>query len=881
MILGVDVFIVTRFSQSTVTAVLGPTNTGKTHLAVERMCGHSSGIIGFPLRLLAREVYDRVVKIKGADQVALLTGEEKIVPPKARWFLATVESMPLEAMTGGLGRETEDGPRDFSFVAIDEAQLGAHPERGHVFTDRMLHARGRDETMILGSQSLAPLVRALIPEAEIITRPRFSTLRYAGAKKLSRLPPRSAIIAFSAEEVYAVAEMLRRFRGGAAVVMGALSPATRNAQVAMYQAGEVDYLVATDAIGMGLNMDVDHVAFAALGKYDGQKRRRLHLAEMAQIAGRAGRHQRDGSFGTLAGGMTGKASTAIKGAEFNEDEIIRIEEHEFPPLRSLFWRNATPRFDDLDTLIFDLEERPDDPVLKAAPEAIDLAVLKRLSVQRDIAGSVRGVSQVQRFWSACSLPDFQQRGVEHHSNFVAQLWHDLRQGNGAIPRDFVARKIADLDNIQGDVEKLGGRIAAIRTWAYVAQRRDWLDDPQEMAGRAQAVEERLSDALHKALAQRFVDRRTSVLMRKLGNDATLLPVRMKDDDAIEVDGEPIGWLRGFRFEVAADARLADRKLLLAAADRHLSGLLAKRAGELLADGPEHFEIVGPGAGVVLHWRGEAVARLERGGSLLTPRLTLNAEVAGLPDAIRDSVQAALEQRIKTLIRRELMPLLKIVNRAGEGDCPGNMRALLIQLADAGGVLPRRAVEAHLRLVDAPERRGFRKIGVKLGSLDVFCPDMIKPRAQTLFSMLRSVYKQQALAKRDAMPDVFEPVYFTARMKSGASHLYRAFGAQSVRIDMAEKLVLQAHDMRKKTGVFAVSDRLAVSMGLKPASYEKLLYAAGFRKAGTQQAASDPVQMWRWRGLSKPRKRIAKTDVPSAPHLRSPFAALADLKAARD
>src|SRR3982750_2375589 len=337
-----------RDTECSVTAVLGPTHTGKTHLAVERLCGHSSGMIGFPLRLLAREVYDRVVKIKGATPVARRTGERKIVPRDARWFLCTAESMPME--------------RDFAFVALDEAQLGADPERGHVFTDRMLHARGREETMILGSETLAPMVRALLPKAEIIGRPRFSTLSYAGASKLSRLPPRSAIVAFSAEQVYAVAEMLRRMRGGAAVVMGALSPRTRNAQVAMYQAGEVDYLVATDAIGMGLNMDVAHVAFASLRKFDGRKSRRLTVAEMAQIAGGAGRHQGDGTFGTLS--LEGPS------AQFEDEEVLAIEEHRFPLIDHLYWREGKPNLASVDALIADLERKPSSQVLRAAPQAI-------------------------------------------------------------------------------------------------------------------------------------------------------------------------------------------------------------------------------------------------------------------------------------------------------------------------------------------------------------------------------------------------------------------------------------------------------------------------------------------------------------------------------
>ncbi|HYD47101.1 MAG TPA: helicase-related protein, partial [Terriglobales bacterium] len=593
--------------ESRVKAVLGPTNTGKTHLAIERLCAHSSGAIGFPLRLLAREVYDRVCAIKGENRVALITGEERIEPKDARWLLCTTEAMPVGA--------------DLAFVALDEAQIAADRERGHVFTDRLLHARGREETMILGSAALEPMIKALIPGAEIVGRPRFSTLSHVGAKKLSHIPPRSAIVAFSAEQVYAIAEMLRRFRGGAAVVMGALSPSTRNAQVALYQSGEVDYLVATDAIGMGLNLDVNHVAFAGLSKFDGQRQRRLTAAEMAQIAGRAGRHQRDGTFGTLAG-------TRSHDAEFSEEEVYAIEEHRFPPLTRLFWREAEPRFDSLSSLIADLDALPDRPELMPAPEAIDVAVLKRLSDEPEIAGTVRGRGAVARFWDACRLPDFRQQGSETHARFVARLWEDLRRGY--LASDYVAARISELDNPSGDIDALQGRIAGIRSWAYIAQRPDWILARDEMASRARAVEARLSDALHARLTERFVNRRTTVLMKKLGPDAALLPVTIEGNEVL-VDGEPIGSLSGFRFRVDPGARADDHKLLLAAAEKHLPALLARRAEALvceLNDGPGGLTL---DEGSVL-WTGVPVARLARGRSLLHPKLGLDASLERIPAA---------------------------------------------------------------------------------------------------------------------------------------------------------------------------------------------------------------------------------------------------------
>jgi ATP-dependent RNA helicase SUPV3L1/SUV3 len=843
----------TRFSPSPVTAVLGPTNTGKTHLAIERMCAHSSGLIGFPLRLLAREVYDRVVKIKGPKEVALVTGEERIVPPGARWFLSTAESMPL------------DQGRDFAFVAIDEAQLGAHPERGHVFTDRVLNARGRDETMILGSEAMAPMIRTLVPDAEIIGRPRFSTLSYAGIKKLSRLPPRSAIVAFSAEEVYAVAEMLRRFRGGAAVVMGALSPATRNAQVAMYQAGEVDYLVATDAIGMGLNMDVNHVAFASLHKYDGARRRRLTLAEMAQIAGRAGRHQRDGTFGSVAGHHD---------AQFTDEEIERIEQHSFPPLKSLFWRESRLRFDSLGTLIADLERLPSSPVLKPAPEAIDLAVLRRLADDAHVAASVRGMAAVRRFWSVCSLPDFQHRGAEHHASFVAQLWQYLGQGHGHIPVDFIARKIADLDSVQGDVEKLGARIAAIRTWAYVAQRRDWLADPAEMAGRAREVEERLSDALHRALAQRFVDRRTAVLLRGLGGDASLLPVTLEEDDAICVDGEPIGHLNGFAFVVDAQARLADRKLLVAAADRHLPGLLARRARDLIADGPRALAMGADDKGrPALFWRGQRIGLLVRGAALASPRFQPDRALDAIPRPDHEALLAHVTDWLEAHLKKALAPVRALTRAAEDKRCSGPLRALLVQLVEAGGAITRQEAEPLIAVLDAPQRQVLQRLGVRLGSLDIFCAAMIRADCQRLLRIVRAARAGTMLADNpDPGVDALRTVVAAAALPADGHPAYRLLGDQAVRVDMAEKLIRAAHDGKGEAQSFAIDPALAVSMGLSAANSDRLMRAAGFRREAAREGHE---RLWRWRGLARKKQQARAAGPADQGH----FAALKEWKVA--
>ena len=827
-----------------VKAVLGPTNTGKTHLAIERLCAHSSGAIGFPLRLLAREVYDRVCAIKGHDKVALITGEERIEPKGARWHLCTVEAMPSRP--------------DLAFVALDEAQLSADPERGHVFTDRLLHTRGREETMLLGSATLQPMIKALVPEAEIVSRPRFSTLTHVGAKKLSRIPPRSAIVAFSAEQVYVMAEMLRRFRGGAAVVMGALSPQTRNAQVAMYQSGEVDYLVATDAIGMGLNLDVHHVAFAGLSKYDGHRQRRLTTAEMAQIAGRAGRHQRDGTFGTMSG-MGGHDP------EFTPEEIYAIEEHRFLPLTRLFWREAEPRFDSLATLIEDLESVPPRPELVTPPQSIDLAVVKRLAEESDTS-DVRGARMVRRFWDVCRLPDFRQQGEETHSRFVARLWQDLR--HGYLGADFVAQAIAQLDVPTGDIDTLQGRISAIRSWSYIAQRADWVMAHDEMAARARAVETRLSDALHARLTERFVNRRTTVLMRKAGADAGLLPVRLCDSGAVFVDDEPIGHLEGFRFVVDPLARAADRKLLLAAAERHLPALLEARGVELIAS-------VAKADGLALDkdalvWRGIAVARLERGRSLLEPRIKPDAALDRLSPVLKGRVMQGMQDWFSAHVARLVAPLVKLGEASRASESGANLRALLLRLVEAGGVLPREG--SGLDRLDPAQRERMKKLGVRIGALDLFVPTMLRPVPLGLWATLAWVWGAKVLI---ATPETASPVIGGKLPVAG----YRRLGAESLRVDLAEKLLHAAHRARltARGRRFFIDPALARSMGLSTASFAALLRAGGFRVfmgRVLSQGAYGPAMppLWEWRPV---RQGTVQDAVPVPPSTGA-FAALAEL-----
>ncbi len=791
--------------KDTVKAVLGPTNTGKTHLAVERLCAHSSGVMGFPLRLLAREIYDRVVAIKGPKEVALITGEERIEPPGARWYLCTAESMPVE--------------RQFAFAALDEAQLGADPERGHIFTDRMLHVRGREETMILGSESLRPMVRALLPDAEITSRPRFSTLSYSGPKKLSRLPPRSAIVAFSIEQVYAVAELLRRLRGGAAVVMGALSPRTRNAQVEMFQSGEVDYLVATDAIGMGLNLDVQHIAFAGLSKFDGNRTRRLTVAEMAQIAGRAGRHQRDGSFGTVAG----------EAGEFTAEEVLAIESHQFPALDWMYWREAAPRFGSLQQLIADLEAKPDGPPLRAAPEAIDLAVLKRLADMPQVTRHIAGPKSVARLWEVASLPDFRQTGAEHHSRFVAGLWEHIATA-GILPHSYVASELARLDTIQGDVDTISARIAAARTWSYVAHRADWVEDPPAMAERSRRLEEKLSDALHSALRQRFVDRRTSMLMRKGGKDDSLLPVQVDAENQVFVDGEHIGELDGFAFRVDPSARVGERKLLLAAAERHLAAYLKEKARAVVMAENEEFSLGRDGEGrPALYWQGAVLGHLARGRSLLQPLFKPARAVAGIEGDDLRAITERAEAWIQTQLAKHMGGLVALNQLAADAATDGVVRALAARLADAGGIAGRQFLADTLTALPKEARGIARKAGIVFGALDVYHHAILKPAAARWRAALFSAQTEKPMPELPPESAVHLKEWNFASAADCRNAGYRKIGNEYVRIDLAERVIKKAHEARGEALEFGMDMAFATSLGLSEEGLQALMRDAGFRR----------------------------------------------------
>jgi ATP-dependent RNA helicase SUPV3L1/SUV3 len=690
-----------RAPGSGVTAVLGPTNTGKTHLAIERMLAHSSGVIGLPLRLLAREVYNKIVDRAGVDSVALITGEEKIKPPKARFWVSTVEAMPRDL--------------DVSFLAVDEIQIAGDLERGHVFTDRILHRRGRDETLLLGAATMRPIIERLLPGASIVTRPRLSQLEFAGDRKITRQPRRTAIVAFSADEVYAIAELIRRQHGGAAVVLGSLSPRTRNAQVAMFQAGDVDYLVATDAVGMGLNLDVDHVAFASDRKYDGYQFRRLNPSEFAQIAGRAGRATRDGTFGT-----TGRC------APFEPELVNALQNHTFDSVKLLQWRNSKLDFSSLGALQVSLAQTPTHDALTRAPIAEDLRVLDHAARDGEVRDMAHGATAVERLWDACQIPDYRKIAPAAHAELVTTLFGFLMR-SGKIPDAWFAAQVDQADRTDGDIDTLSHRIAQIRTWTFVANRPDWLVDPEHWQGISRDVENKLSDALHERLTERFVDRRTSVLMRRL-RENTMLNTEIGKTGEVIVEGHVIGRLDGFTFAPDAAEAGSDAKALQATALKALAGEIEARAEKLSAAKDDQIVLTSDGT---IRWTGDAVAKLVAADDVLHPRIRIIADdrLAGAP---REAVQTRLDLWLKTHIEKLLGPLFDL-NKAE--DVTGIARGIAFQLIEALGVLERVKIAAEMKDLDQPSRASLRKYGVRFGAYHIYVPPLLKPAARALASLL--------------------------------------------------------------------------------------------------------------------------------------------------
>ena len=804
---------------ASVTAVLGPTNTGKTHLALERMLGHASGMIGLPLRLLAREIFDRILELRPTARVALITGEERIIPKNADYFVCTVEAMPLS--------------RTVDFLAVDEIQLCADPERGHVFTDRLLHARGRQETMFMGAETIQPLIRSLIPNLQFINRPRFSELTWQGNKKVSRLPRRSAIVAFSADEVYAIAELIRRQRGGAAVVMGALSPRTRNAQVELYQNGDVDFIVATDAIGMGLNMDVDHVAFASLVKFDGRRHRELTPSELAQIAGRAGRHMNDGTFG----------ATADAGAL--EPEIIgQIERHEFRPLKVLQWRNSDLNFGSLGRLLADLERRTDVKGLSRAREADDLKALRMLASDPEVKDIASSPDMIRLLWDVAQVPDFPKSLVGEHVSLLGKIYRYLSSGNGKLPSDWVNGYVERLNKTDGDIDTLASRLSHIRTWTYLSHRSGWIEESEHWQDRTRRIEDTLSDSLHEKLTQRFIDRRTSVLLKRLKQKEELLASVTQEGEVL-VEGEFIGRLQGFSFVPDPQAVGVHGKALRSVAGQALTGELTARASKLADADAGAIDVNEKGQ---LLWQEVPVATLTKGATALQPSVRIDVDELVSP-ADREKIQKRLDDWLRLHLNKHLEPLIKL--RDSEL-LTGLARGLAFQLVEALGATDRANVADDIRALDQDSRVPLRKLGVRFGEMSIFLPALLKPAPAKLTLMLWGVFNE--ISDIPAAPPAglcSVPMDRSTPRGYYDAAGFRVCGLRAVRIDMLERLADMLRPLNN-AGQFEIHPDLMSVVGCSGEDFHSILRAMGYRAREVSRADADRI-------LEENAARLAKAE----------------------
>jgi len=779
---------------SMIKAILGPTNTGKTHYAIDRMLGYKSGIIGLPLRLLAREVYDKIVAIRGPSVVALVTGEERIVPPRTKYWVCTVEAMPE-----GMGCD---------FLAVDEIQLCADPERGHVFTDRLLRSRGTHETLFLGADTMRQTISALVDGVEFVRRDRLSELSYAGPKKFSRMQARSAIVGFSVDNVYAIAELLRRQKGGAAVVMGALSPRTRNAQVELYQNGDVDYLVATDAIGMGLNLDINHVAFSALSKFDGRRMRDLAPNELAQIAGRAGRGMSHGTFG-----VTGEAR------DLSDEVAQAIMDHRFTPIRKLQWRNHALQFGTVSRLIETLEQAPNDEILVKAREADDLGALKTLSQEADVQARASDGVSVKLLWDVCRIPDF--RGISHgeHAGLLGTIFGYLHE-RGNVPNDWMARQVKRIDKTDGDIDTLSKRLAFIRTWTYVAQRKGWVDDEMHWRNETRVVEDRLSDALHERLTQRFVDRRTSVLLRRLKQKEALL-AEVNENGDVTVEGEFVGRLEGFRFRQDKDASGQEAKTLKQASLQALAPHFHLRADRFYNAPDTEIDYTDQGG---LMWGNEAVGKLSQGGETLKPKIDVFVDEEAGAD-----VAQKVERRLQHFMDRKIAALFEpMLALSKDEDLTGLARGFAFQMVEGLGIIPRAKIANEVKELDQDARGALRKHGVRFGQFTIFLPLLLKPAPTRLRLLLWSL--AQGLQEFPESPPpglVTVPTIDGQPQDFSTMSGYRAAGSRAIRIDMLERLadMLRVEDSRG--GFEAKADMLSIT-GMTLEQFADLMDGLGYK-----------------------------------------------------
>jgi ATP-dependent RNA helicase SUPV3L1/SUV3 len=786
-----------EMSQNKITAVLGPTNTGKTFLAIETMLSFDSGMIGFPLRLLAREVYDKIIKRISLNRVALITGEEKIIPPNAKYFVCTVESMPID--------------KNLDFVGIDEIQMCADHERGHIFTDRLLNLRGQKLTMFMGSSTIKSIINKLGEDTEFINRDRLSKLSYVGHKKISRINRKTAIIAFSTEEVYAIAELVRRQKGGAAIVMGSLSPKTRNAQVELYQSGDVDFLVATDAIGMGINMDLENIFFSNLKKFDGKKLRRLNSSEIGQIAGRAGRFLNDGNFG-----ITGDCK------DINAEEINSLENHNFEEIRTLFWRNSNLNFNNSKSLIKSLETKPNKDWLRKIHECEDEKVLKYFLKDKTTYNIVDNKETLKLLWECCQIPDFVKKTYGNHIEVVGKVFSFLNNKNGKITDDYMRLQLIKLDKLEGNVDSLSNRIANVRTWSYVSNKINWVENQSYWVEKTKLLEDRLSDRLHEELTKTFIDKRASVLARGLKQDMDFKTEIMEDNKVI-IDNQFIGKLKGLKFELdlKTGALETDIKSLKKAARQTVGPELEKRIQIIINTGlleiKDDFKI---------YWNEFPIAKLSAGKDYLNPDLLLIVD-----DILENNQKQKLLEFIDKWIKEKINFVLKsLIDLKNLKESNSSIKALAYQLYENNGVIKRDQVTDYLKKLGQEERKVLRDLGVKFGRYHVFLFRLLKPEAVSLRVLLWKNYHQKYLT---LTPPTFGLNFLENKNFSNKSFMlicgFENFDQYFVRIDILERLFVQIINANpdKKKEIKLIPEMLNL-LGCSKENFKKLIQKMNYK-----------------------------------------------------
>ncbi len=748
-------------SKNKVTAVLGPTNTGKTYLAIDTMLSFQSGMIGFPLRLLAREVYDKVITKIDPSQVALITGEEKIIPINAKYFLCTVESMPID--------------KNLEFVGVDEIQMCSDSERGHIFTDRLLNLRGEKLTMLMGSNTIKSIIEKLSDDVEFINKERFSKLTFGGHKKISRIERKSAVIAFSAEEVYAIAELIRRQKGGAAIVMGSLSPKTRNAQVSLYQSGDVDYLVATDAIGMGINMDLDNVFFSNIKKFDGKKIRKLNISEIGQIAGRAGRYLNDGTFG-----ITGECS------EINPEEIEALEKHKFPDIQNVFWRNSNLNFNSKLSLIKSLDEKPIKDWLRRIYECEDEKVLKYFLKDAVDFNFKENSSNLKILWECCQIPDFVKKTYGHHLEIVSKVFKFLTTGNQRIPNQYIKEQLALLDKVEGNVDSISNRIANVRTWSYVSNKSNWVENQDYWIERTKNLEDKLSDRLHEELTKTFIDKRASVLARGLKQDITF-DTEIINDEKVMINKQYIGHLKGLKLELdlKVDALDADIKSLKKAARHNVSPEIIKRINQII-----NTRLIELKNDFKIYWKNYPIAKILPGTDYLNPKIQLVIDEM-IENEEKNKLDLFIQEWIQKKINTELKSLIDLKNTRENNS---ELRALAYHLYENNGVVKRDEVSSYLKKLDQNERKKLRSLGVKFGRYHIFLFKLFKPSSVSLRTLLWKNFNEKNL---NLIPPTFGLNFLEEKKPTSKEFMllcgFESFDKFFVRIDILERLFLMIYN----------------------------------------------------------------------------------------